>query len=291
MRTTILWLVTATAAMAQTLEPVKLETVCTEEEMNSFGLSCPAEEPCPIYLELAAVEWVNTRLILAGNFHTANITLSSIILVSEDGGKTFTEPFPRIKMAALDAMQFIDFERGWISGQLVQSYAKDPFFLLTTDGGKNWRNVPLFGESRAGSVDKFYFDSRNHGAMLMDRGTSAENGGRWGLYESMTSGASWELKQVTVKKPEWKKSAPPSSDWRLTAVAKTKLYRVERRSGTKWEAAAEFKIEAGECKLADRAPSLPPTEAAEEKPAEPAASGVLVVPLTSPRKTPPKKKK
>ena len=291
MRTAILWLVTAIVAIAQTLEPVKLETVCTEDDMQAFGLSCPADEPCPIYLELASVESVNNRLILIGNFHTATITLSSILLVSEDGGKTFTEPLPRIKTATLDAMQFIDFQSGWVSGQMVQAFSKDPFFLLTIDGGKSWRNVPIFGDSRAGSVDKFHFDSRTHGTMLLDRVQVGETGGRWGLYESMTGGASWELKQVTARKPEWKKSAPASSDWRLTAIAKPKVYHVERRSGAKWETTAAFKIEAGECKLADRIPTPPPTELAEDKPAEPAVGGVFVVPSANPRKPQPKKKK
>ena len=75
-------------------------------------------------------------------------------------------------------------------------------------------------------------------------------------------------------------------------MAKSKTYQVERRSGAKWETAAIFKIEAGECKLAERVATPPPTEVTEDKPAEePAASGVLVVPSANPSKKPPAKKK
>ena len=61
--------------------------------------------------------------------------------------------------------------------------------------------------------------------------------------------------------------------------------------GKQWETTAAFKIEAGECKLADRIPTPPPTELAEDKPAEPAVGGVFVVPSANPRKPQPKKKK
>ena len=287
MRSPILASLTILTAWAQIGEPIKITGNCTEDDIQSYGMSCSTEEPCKIYLELSSLESIGSRLILAGNLHTSDVTLSSVLLTSEDGGKTWKEPIDRIKTATLDAMQFLDFENGWINGQLVQSFPKDPFFLVTRDGGKSWRNIPIFNESRSGTVDKFHFENKNDGVMLLDRIQSGDSGGRWASYETRTAGDSWELKQVTQKKPEFKKVAATSNaDWRLVAVAKTKIYRVEHRAAGKWEVAVTFHIEAGECKVAERNLAPPVEPDAVEK--EPAASGVFQIPGRTP---PPTKKK
>ena len=254
------------AGWAQTLEPVKVATVCTEDDMQSYGMSCSNEEPCKIYLELTSLESIGNRLIVAGNLHTSDVTLSSILLSSEDSGKTWKEPLERMKTATLDAMQFLDFEHGWINGQLVQSFPKDPFFLVTRDGGRSWRNIPIFSESRSGAVDKYHFENKTDGTMLLDRQQSGDSGGRWALYETRTGGDSWELKQVTQRKPDFKKSATTgNAEWRLSPIAKTKIYRVERRTAGKWDAVAIFSIEAGECKVAERTLAPPTEPTVEEK--------------------------
>ena len=229
-------------------------------------MSCSVEEPCKIYLELTSLESIGNRLIVAGNLHTSDVTLSSILLSSEDSGKTWKEPIERIKTATLDAMQFLDLENGWINGQLVQSFPKDPFFLVTRDGGRSWRNIPIFSESRSGAVDKYHFDNKTEGNMLLDRQQSGDSGGRWALYETRTGGDSWELKQVTQRKPDFKKSATTgNADWRLIPVAKTKIYRVERRTAGKWDVVAIFSIEAGECKVSERTLAPPTEPTIEEK--------------------------
>lgn len=249
-------------------DPVQINAPCTEDDIQSLGMSCSVDEPCKIYLELSSLESLGNRIILAGNLHTSDITLSSILLVSEDGGKAWSEPTARIKSAALDAMQFHDLQNGWINGQLMQSFPKDPFFLVTRDGGKSWRNIPVYNESRAGAVDKFYFDNKDNGTMILDRIQSGDTG-RYGLYETRTGGDSWELKQITQRKPELKKTIAHSTDWRLTPVEKTKIYRVEHRVGAKWEVVSSFKIESGECKVAERTLTPAPTETEETtKPAE-----------------------
>ena len=282
------------AALAQSPAPIKIAAPCTEDDMQSLGMSCSADEPCKIYLELSTLESVANRILVAGNLHTSDITLSTVLLVSEDGGKTWNEPSPRIKSASLDTMQFTDLQHGWINGQHVQSFPKDPFFLITRDGGKSWRNIPVYNESRAGAVEKYFFENKDNGTMLLDR-IQTGDAGRWGLYETRTGGDSWELKQVTQRKPEFKKSAAHDPQWRLTAIGKTKIYHVEHRAGTKWDLVAAFNIEAGECKVTERAPSIPPTEEnagtekipeAGDKPKAPEAGDVFKI---GPR-TPPKKK-
>ena len=70
---------------------------CSEEDIQSFGLGCTEEEPCPIYLELSAFETLGNQLFAVGNIHSAANTLYSIGLASADGGKTWREPFQRVR--------------------------------------------------------------------------------------------------------------------------------------------------------------------------------------------------
>src|ERR1035438_10457732 len=105
--------------------PVVLENVgkpmvtpfrCTEEDIRSAGLTCSEQDPCPVYLELAAVESTGIRIFAAGNIHTANATLYTILLGSEDNGQTWREVYERVPGAALDHIQFADVATGWTSG-------------------------------------------------------------------------------------------------------------------------------------------------------------------------------
>src|SRR5512145_870217 len=94
-------------------KPQPLTAICGDSEIADFGLDCSADEPCPIYLELTAVEPLGVKLFLSGNFHTGAHTLWSLLLASEDGGKTWAEPLGRIRGAVLYQIQFVDFENGW----------------------------------------------------------------------------------------------------------------------------------------------------------------------------------
>ena len=116
-------------------KPMHIAFDCTEADMQTSGLACPEDEPCQVYLELANIEAAGNKLFLPGNLHTATTTMFSILLATEDAGKTWIEPHPRIRSAGLDQIQFIDFQNGWISGANLQSAPRDPFLLLTTDGG------------------------------------------------------------------------------------------------------------------------------------------------------------
>ena len=235
-------------------KPIRVPFTCTEEDIQGFGLSCSIDDPCPVYLELAAFEPVGVKLFLSGNLHTSSTTLASILLASEDGGKTWIEPFERVRSAGLDHIQFFDFEVGWISGQTLLALPRDPFFLVTSDGGKTWRQRPVFGETRAASIDDFWFESRTAGSMLINSGDRRE------LYESMTGGDSWMLRQVGQKVPALKRTRPPNADWRLRADGTIKAYRVEKRQGERWQTVASFLINAAECKPQERVLTEPPQE-------------------------------
>src|ERR1700722_8307458 len=115
------------AVLENTGKPMLAPFQCSEEDIQSFGLTCTEEEPCPIYLELDSFEPVGAQLFVSGNIHSTSATMYSIVLSSSDGGKTWREPFARIRGATLDRILFVDFEHGWIAGETVNPISRDPF--------------------------------------------------------------------------------------------------------------------------------------------------------------------
>lgn len=223
-----------------------LKFTCTEKEVEQFGLVCSPEEPCPVYLELTALEPVGARMFLTGNFHTVSNTLYGILLASEDGGKTWTEPLPRVRAAALEQIQFSGFELGWISGVKLEPLPRDPFLLLTTDGGKTWRERPLFEEQRYGSIQQFWFDTNKSGELIFDRSQGSSR--RYERYESMTGGDSWEMKESSGQPLKLTRVRPRAdSAWRIRTDAAAKMYRIERRGTDRWEPLSSFPIQIGKC--------------------------------------------
>ena len=219
---------------------------CTEGDTQTAGLSCSEEEPCPVYLELANIEAVGNKLFLPGNLHTPTTTIYSILLATEDTGKTWSEPHPRIRFAGLDQIQFIDFQNGWISGANLQNAPRDPFLLLTTDGGKTWRQRPVYEDSRLGVIERFWFDSPQEGTMLVDARLEASV---HELYGTRTGGESWSLQQASadpIRFPKTKESGP--SGWRIRPEAATNSYAVEKSDGQRWQKVASFLVRVGVCK-------------------------------------------
>jgi hypothetical protein len=260
----------AKLVLENTGKPMQVQVACGEDEIHALGLSCTPEDPCPIFLELSDVESVGSKLFITGNLHTSSSTLSSVILATEDGAKTWFEPYERIGSGVLDQIQFFDFETGWVAGQTVRALPRDPFFLLTTDGGKTWRRKPVYDEARVASVEHFWFDSRTNGTLILDRSQAGEAGVAHERLESMTGGESWSLREVSSKPIKPQQSAKPSTGWRLNPHGPTKSYRVERRSNERWTPVASFLVEAGECKVAERAlPEPPPETAAPEAAPQP----------------------
>ena len=143
---------------------------CTDEDIRSAGLTCSEQDPCPVYLELAAVESTGIRIFAAGNIHTANATLYTILLGTEDNGLTWREVHERVRGAGLDHLQFADVETGWTSGLSFAPLPQDPFLLQTTDGGKTWRSHAIFNETRFGSIQQFFFEDKKSGSLVIDHG-------------------------------------------------------------------------------------------------------------------------
>jgi hypothetical protein len=256
-------------------KPLLVPFACTSDDMHFAGLSCTEDEPCPVYLELTAVEAVANKLFVAGNLHSSSVTLYTILLASEDAGRTWKEAHERIRGGGLDHIQFIDFETGWVSGQALSPLPQDPFLLITGDGGKSWRQKNIFSESRVGSILQFWFTAKNSGSLIVDRGLGAE-GSRYELYESPNAGETWMVRE-TSDRPLKLRRGPPPSAWRIQPDGPSKSYRIERLGANeKWTPAAAFLVSIGACKPA------PPKELPEPlvDPAEPPPSvpAVLVVP-------------
>jgi hypothetical protein len=246
-------LLLAAALEAQKLEntgaPMRVPFQCSEEEMGAFGLTCPSGHPCPVYLELAAVASSSSRIFITGNLHAESVTLFSILLASEDDGKTWYEPHERIRASGLEQIQFFDLENGWIGGEQLGAVPRDPFLLVTQDGGKLWRVAPVYEESRAGAIDLFHFDSKTHGRLWVDRTMAGEPERRYELLESQTGGESWMLRAMSGRRIEGQPSeAPAAAGLRLRTEEASQSYRVEKQTGERWQPLASFLVRVGECR-------------------------------------------
>jgi hypothetical protein len=247
------------SVLTYTGKPLKVPFQCTGDDIQWAGLSCSEDDPCPVYLELTAVESIGNQLFVTGNIHSQTVTFYSLFLGSADGGSTWREAYRRMRGTGLDHIQFADFENGWASGEALSPLPQDPFLLMTSDGGKTWRQHPIFSETRVGSIQQFFFNSKKDGSLVIDRGQGSE-GDRYELYESPNAGESWSIKEAN-RRPIQLKTVPASPLlWRVQADGATQAYRVERQMAGRWTAAASFSVDLGACVPA-RQPAAEPTAA------------------------------
>jgi len=244
-------------------KPMIVDYQCAAEDIRLAGLSCTIEDPCPVYLELASVEAVGNRIFVAGNIHSSTTTLGSVLLASDDTGKTWREPYGRIRLAGLDRIQFIDFENGWVSGEVQHPLPRDPFLLATRDGGQTWQVQPIFVDPQFGSAVDFWFSSRTNGYVSIYRGRTGESGS-YELYETPNGGETWMLRQTSERIIELMRNKPAEADWRLRADAASKSYRVERRAGSGWRSVAAFSVSIGACKPQEIPVPPPPVDGVDK---------------------------
>ena len=237
----------APPVLENTGKPLVVPFQCSEEDIRSSGLACSEDDPCQIYLELAVAAGAGTHIFAAGNLHAEAATLYSILLGSEDSGRTWREVHERIRGAGLDHIQFVDADNGFASGLSLSPLPQDPFLLITHDGGKTWRPSAIFSEPRIGSMVQFYFDGPKTGSLIIDRGAGSD-GDRYELYESQDGGDSWGIRQTSVKPLKLKVDPAANPDWRIRADAATKSFHVEHRTGQRWANEAAFAVKLGACK-------------------------------------------
>ena len=231
--------------LANSGQPISLPFHCGEAEIQSAGLDCPEDEPCPAFLEWNGIDTAGDEIVLAGDFHTAKATLFSVLLESVDRGATWREPYERLRTATLDQVQFVDPAHGWVSGWNGNEVPRDPFFLATGDGGKTWIKRPIFDDQRAGTIDRFRFDSATTGTLLLTSGAEM----RHQLYETMTGGGEWSLRHESddpIPFPGEKRNSGART-WRLRADPKANAYAVEKADGDSWTVVARFRVAAGQC--------------------------------------------
>jgi len=236
-------LLTAETSLENTGKPMRVAYECKAADTQAAGLGCSEDDPCPVYLELASVEAVGNKLFLAGNLHTPMSTLYSVLLESEDAGATWIEPHPRTRTSGLDQIQFSDFQHGWISGANLQGAPRDPFLLITSDGGKTWRERPIFEESRVAAIEHFGFDSPQHGTLLID---ARLDNGKHELYETQTGGESWAIQENSGQPSHAAKEKP--AGWRVRADAASHSYVIEKSENNRWQKVASFLVNVATCK-------------------------------------------
>jgi hypothetical protein len=241
-------------------EPIRLSLDCSNDDMAMFGLVCSAERPCPVYLELTSVDFMKGRLAVVGNLHGESNTMYSVLLVSEDGGLSWSEPFERLPHSGLDKVHFHDDTHGWAQGHVLDGGPHDPFFLLTTDGGKIWRRRSVFDDERSVVIERFWFDSDRSGGLLVDRLREGENGARYERYETMTGAESWMIREVSTTPIRVRRTRMQvRNDWRVIADEKTGAWQIQKEGDTGWNTISEFQIETGLCVARDEDIAAAPT--------------------------------
>jgi hypothetical protein len=238
-------LVVADAPLENTGKPMRVVYECSAADTQAAGLGCSEEDPCPVYLELSNVEAVGGKVFVTGNLHTPMATLHSILLLSEDNGTTWIEPHARMRSSGLDQIQFVDFQNGWISGANLLGAPRDPFLLITTDGGKTWHERPLFEESRVAAIESFWFDTSANGTLLVD--ARLDNGKRE-LYETRTGGESWEIQKTSAEPIRSLKEKQGAPGWRVRTDAATHSFVIEKSENNRWQKIASFLVNIASCK-------------------------------------------
>lgn len=241
-------------------KPIVLDQECGSRQIEDLGLVCTEDEPCPIYLELSGIETAGSKVFLAGNFHTEAAILASLLLASEDEGRTYQEAHARLPNALLDQVQFVDFQTGFVSGNVAGSLAKDPFFLKTSDGGKTWRQLAVFEDGGFGVIGSFHFTSATQGTLTIE---GPRGRGRYRRMETLTGGESWMTRELLDQPPAKERAARGSAaagapaDWRVRGDSAAKALRVERRESGKWTTVTVFALRAGACKPDPPKPAEP----------------------------------
>ena len=249
-------------------KPIVLQVKCGDDELSDFGMTCTEEEPCPVYLDLVSADSAGSRLFVSGNLHAGTATLWSLLLMSADGGQSWTEPVDRMRGSALDQVQFPDFATGFISGHTAGALPRDPFVLRTIDAGKSWTRLPVLEDGAVGLIERFQFESATRGLAQVDRGRPGA--GRYATLETQNGGDTWTIKESSAVEPAAFREPIPLV--RIRADASSKSFRIERREGTQWRSAAAFALAAGTCRPGIHAPPPePPAEASP--PAKPGLSG------------------
>ena len=122
---------------------------------------------------LYAVDFVDAThgWAVGSTYDESTSTTEAVVLVTSDGGDTWTQQSTSVDAYSLTGVSFADVTHGWAVGfSLDSNYVSSPMILATSDGGAHWaaQSVPaLAGSTTAlGDVTAVRFiDSQNGWAM------------------------------------------------------------------------------------------------------------------------------
>lgn len=230
-------------------DPLLVSLDCTDGYFAHAGIACSTVTPCKLFLELTAIDAIDRSVFVVGNVRTVSATVASIVLISKNGGINWREVIDRYPGSTFEYIQFVNKNHGWIAGQLQQfDSSPRPLLLSTYNAGKSWqRHSVSQNDEHTGTVLDVHFDSKEHGLMVIDRGSSAVD--PFALYESMNGGRSWLIRQITDRKPALRNRpiVPSSPNWRIREDSHTASYKIEWRNTENWDVKSRFAINIGTC--------------------------------------------
>lgn len=240
-------------------EPLVLPLECREDHLLRAGLVCNDVTPCILILELVAIGSLGDRIFIMGNVHSSAGTVSSVLLASDDGGTTWSEPTKRISGGSLEIFRSVGSERGWISGQQWEADTSPiPFLLTTRNGGERWSRYDVWErDDRNGIILELDFDTETHGFLVIERANTDVD--PFELYETMTAASSWSIRELASDEPEIPFDPAEVPDLRrLRGDAANGVYWVEQKQGEAWKPLAAFAPHVGTCNNMERENGNPP---------------------------------
>ena len=231
-------------------DPVVPPAKC-EELDEYFDAICNERDSCEMLLELVHVEETTSGIVVVGGVHATAENVGSIMLLSEDGGESWSEPTGRIPRATFEKALFADREHGWAAGTSGAAGAgQQTFFAVTADGGKKWRrfDVKAGGEERSGLIVDFRFDTPKHGYVILEKPGATD---RFELYETFNGARSWSTRGLTPERPRFpgRRRSVEVSNWRVEEDAAAGVYLIQSRDeeSAPWTTHARFAASLGAC--------------------------------------------
>ena len=231
-------------------DPIVPPAKCQELD-EDFAATCNGRDSCEMLLELVHVEETTSGIVVVGGLHSTAENVSSIMLLSEDGGESWSEPTGRIPRATFEKAQFSDRDHGWAAGTSGAAGAgRRTFFAVTADGGKKWRrfDVRAGGEERSGLIVDFRFDTPKHGYVILEKPAATD---RFELYETFNGARSWSTRGLTPERPRFpgRRRGVEASNWRVEEDASNGEYLIQGRDdeSSPWTTRARFAASLGTC--------------------------------------------
>lgn len=245
--------------------PMSIPFDCDKEDLTAAGMSCTDDARCPIYVDLGALSISGAMLAIGGNIHGPSVTLGSTLLLSEDAGMHWTEKAPRVSGAAIEDVQVMEGGRVFAAGETQVPLARGAFVLSEADG--KWRTSLLTDEESPGAVQRIWFDSPDHGQVVVDAGRTAWSS-RYVTYQTRNAGESWAESGKSPRLPAIHRgSAVEDPDYRISSNAVTKSFVLEKRTTangrTRWSPVASFLVQIAACGARHLAPAAEPAAVPE----------------------------